>query len=110
MSHIRAISTTGGIAIDGPNEDDAYENRLAEELTANPEQLSMQDAFIAGQRAASFSHGASMNPYQNTVPEHAEWERGRMGALGLATNGPRCRYHKGRACDCGGRWTCVEAA
>lgn len=33
----RAIQVTGGIAIDGPNEDDEYENSLAREAAEQPD-------------------------------------------------------------------------
>lgn len=55
----------------------------------NADEMSLQDAFAQGQRAASFSHGATMNPFQAETPEHAEWERGRMGALGMQANPTR---------------------
>lgn len=120
MSRIHAIHTTGGIAIDGPNEDDAYdaERQLeVDEIAAkraasglSPEQLSLQEAFAEGARAAGFGHRASMNRYQDTVPEHAQWERGRLSALGAAVNLQACRYFKGEGCDCGGRGVCLDAA
>lgn len=62
------------------DEQEAAAKRAASGIS--PEVLSLQDAFLAGQKSGHLGHGASMNPYQHGVPEHAEWERGRMGALG----------------------------
>lgn len=111
MTRIRAISGPGGIAIDRQDEDEAYDIAEAKRAASgmSPEQLSLQDAFLEGTRAAGFSHGAAMNPFQDGTPEHGEWERGRQSTLGMALNKP-CRYVKGKACDCGGRCTCVDAA
>lgn len=47
----------------------------------SPEQMSLQDAFIEGQRAGTHGTASALNPYDHGFPEHAEWERGRMGAL-----------------------------
>ncbi len=44
----------------------------------SPEELSLQDARIAGVKAGHLGHGASMNPYQDYTPEHKEWESARM--------------------------------
>jgi len=112
MTSIRAITTPGGIAIEGQNEDDAYADMAAKRAASglSPEQLSLQEAFSAGQRAAGFSHGASMNPYQDFTHEHAEWERGRIGASGAAVNLRLCRYFNDQPCDCGGRGVCLPAA
>ena len=121
MTDIRVHQVPGGIAIEGQNEDDAYDEArqraLDDEMAAkraasglSPELLSLQEAFAEGQRAAGFSHRASMNPYQDSVPEHAEWERGRLSALGAAVNLQACRYFRGEGCDCGGRGVCLDAA
>lgn len=78
---------------DLPDEDDAYERdvqRGVDDATEvkrrasgfSPEQLSLQNAFIEGARAGSMGLSPSLNPYQNRPAEHAEWERGRFGALG----------------------------
>lgn len=55
----------------------------------SPEILSLQDAFAEGVRAGGFGHGASMNPYQDNTPEHHEWNRGRLSAIGAALNNTR---------------------
>lgn len=111
MTRIRVITGPGGIAIDRQNEDEAYDIAEARRAASgfSPEQWSLQDAFQEGQRAAGFGHGSSMNRFQDGTPEYAEWERGRLSALGMAVNRP-CQYVKGKVCDCGGRCTCVEAA
>lgn len=45
-------------------------------------ELSLQDALLEGQRAGARGLPASLNPNQDNTPEHAEWERGRMAAIG----------------------------
>lgn len=53
-----------------------------------PEELSMQDAFIEGQRAGHLGLGAGMNPYQHGCFEHDEWERARSCVIGAFLNKP----------------------
>ena len=53
------------------------------------EELSLQDAFLEGQRAGSHGTAAALNPYQHGTPEHDSWERGRMAALSAIVNGAR---------------------
>lgn len=48
----------------------------------SPEELSMQDAAIAGAEAGRRGNGASLNPYQDHTPEHRKWEDCRLQALG----------------------------
>jgi hypothetical protein len=50
------------------------------------EEMSMQDAFREGTKAGGQGFGASMNPYQDATPEHAEWNRGRLSAIGQANS------------------------
>jgi hypothetical protein len=54
--------------------------------TKTPDELSMMQAAMEGQRAGQMSHGASMNPYQDNTREHAEWERCRMATIGSMLN------------------------
>jgi hypothetical protein len=63
-------------------DDGAEAKRAASGMS--PEQLSMQDAFIEGARAGRMGFGASLNPYQDSAPEHNEWNRGRLSAIGQA--------------------------
>jgi len=70
-------------------DDKAEEEAKRRAASYSPELLSLQEAFLEGQRAAGFSHGASMNPYQDPTAEHAEWERGRMAGLAARLNSPR---------------------
>jgi hypothetical protein len=49
----------------------------------SPEELSIQDAFAAGQRATD----NDVNPYQDGTPEYHAWERGRTGALAVRAAG-----------------------
>lgn len=44
------------------------------------EELSIQDAFIEGQRAGGQSLSAALNPNRDGTPEHDAWERGRRSA------------------------------
>lgn len=48
------------------------------------EELSLQEAFIEGQRAGARGASASENPNQEGFPEYKEWERGRLSAQGRA--------------------------
>lgn len=44
----------------------------------SPEELSIQDAYMAGQRAGHLGVAAGANPYNDpTLPEYQAWERGR---------------------------------
>lgn len=47
------------------------------------EELSLMDAFQEGARAGNLCLSPSLNPYQDNTPEHAEWERGRAGAVAV---------------------------
>lgn len=51
------------------------------------ETLSLQQAFIEGQRAGLKGWGPNMNEYQAGTPEHDEWERARSAAIGARLNG-----------------------
>lgn len=122
MTQIRAIRVPGGIAIDGPNEDDEHDkerqleiDELAELAAAkraasglSPEQHRLEDAFMKGKRAAALGHGAGMNEFPEGTAEHMEWERARLSLQGSGFNAPRCRYFKKNPCYCEGRFTCVE--
>lgn len=55
----------------------------------SPEILSLQEAFLEGQRAGARGNGASLNPFQDDTPEHGEWNRGRLSAIGAALNNGR---------------------
>lgn len=48
--------------------------------------LSLQEAFLEGQRAGQMGLAAGLNPYQAGIPEHAEWERGRSAVIGARLN------------------------
>ena len=48
MSQVRAIQVTGGIAIEGPNEDDEYENRRAREDAAGEPTEAPRCRYVAG--------------------------------------------------------------
>lgn len=50
----------------------------------SPEELSLQDARIAGAEAGLRGTAAALNPYQDDQPEHREWESTRLQALGQA--------------------------
>lgn len=70
----------------------ALERALAQKRAAagmSAEQLSLLDAFIEDGRAGYIGTAAGLNPYQHGTPEHDEWERGRMGALGYRMAGAR---------------------
>lgn len=41
------------------------------------EEMSLDQAFTEGVHAGMDGKSWAHNPYQNTVPEHKEWERGR---------------------------------
>ena len=46
-----------------------------------PEELSVQDAYLEGQRAGHLGVAAGANPYTNPLlPEYKAWERGRSAA------------------------------
>lgn len=47
----------------------------------SPEILSLQDAFIEGQRAGHLGLSAGLNPWQDGYPEHNEWLRGWRSAI-----------------------------
>lgn len=78
--------------------DEAVQNEIddnAEHIAAlrvasgiSKEELSLQDARIAGAKAGHAGWGASMNPYQAGCQEHAEWDRERMRAIGTKLNNP----------------------
>lgn len=53
----------------------------------SPEALSLQDAFIEGQRAGHLGLSAGLNPYQTGCLEHHEWERARSCVIGAFLNG-----------------------
>lgn len=46
----------------------------------SPEELSLLDAAIAGQKAGVMGLGAGLNPYQAGTAEHREWEKKRRSA------------------------------
>lgn len=53
----------------------------------SPEELSIQDAFMEGQRAGHIGTAAGLNPYNDPrLPEYQAWERGRSAveAMNLA--------------------------
>lgn len=66
---------------------EAEQKRMAS--GASPEILSLQEAFLEGQRAGQMSLGASLNPNQYSTPEYDEWERGRSGVIGARLNSQR---------------------
>ncbi len=45
-----------------------------------PDELSLEQAMSEGMHAGLMGREASTNPYQSSVPEHAEWERCRAMA------------------------------
>lgn len=46
------------------------------------EELSLQDAFMEGQRAGGIGTAAGCNPFVDaTLPQYQEWERGRSSAI-----------------------------
>lgn len=55
---------------------------LPPEALSTPDELSLMQAAVEGQRAGVMGHGASMNPYQDDTPEHREWERVRLNTIG----------------------------
>lgn len=86
-----------GIVVENPDDraDELHDAKVQREVDAeteanmkrnaagiSPEVLSLQDAFAEGARAGNMGTASSLNPYQHNTPEHAEWERGRMGAIG----------------------------
>lgn len=46
----------------------------------NADELMLEQALGEGMHAGLMGREASTNPYQESVPEHAEWERGRAMA------------------------------
>lgn len=58
-------------------------------IQTSPEILSLQEAYIEGQRAGHLNLSASLNPYQAGCPEHDEWERGRSNVIGAFLNNLR---------------------
>jgi len=54
-------------------------------LAKRADELSLQQAFMEGQLAGVKGRGHEMNPYSDpNCPEHHEWNRGRLGAMGHA--------------------------
>lgn len=77
--------------------DDAYELYRQREVDEeadkrrasgySPEQLSIQDAYMEGQRAGSIGTSAGLNPYCDPSSTHYQaWERGRSAAEGYRRN------------------------
>lgn len=75
----------------GDAEDRAYEEERQREVDGeprhkrhafgmSPEELSLQDARIEGQRAGANGVAAGLNPWQSGSPEYEAWERGRSAA------------------------------
>lgn len=60
---------------------------------SSAELLSLQDAYIEGQRAGHLGLSASLNPYQAGCLEHDEWERARACVVGAWLNGGLRRRH-----------------
>jgi hypothetical protein len=52
----------------------------------SPEELSIFDAAMEGQRAGHLGLSASLNPYQSGLAEHAAWERARSCVIGANLN------------------------
>lgn len=67
-------------AIQREVDDKTEAKRRASGISA--EELSLQDAFIEGQRAGHLNLAASLNPWQAGTVHHAEWERGRSCVIG----------------------------
>jgi hypothetical protein len=58
------------------------EKRNAAGIT--PDELSVQDAYMEGQRAGASNIAAGLNPYKDTQsPEYQAWERGRAATVGM---------------------------
>lgn len=65
--------------------DDEADKRRASGYS--PEQLSIQDAYMEGQRAGSLGTASSLNPYTDeNSPHYQAWERGRSAAEGYRRN------------------------
>lgn len=48
----------------------------------SPEELSLQDAFMEGQRSGQIGTAAGCNPFVDPMlPQYQEWERGRSSAI-----------------------------
>lgn len=53
----------------------------------SPEELSIQDAYMEGQRAGSLGTASALNPFSDPgSPHHQAWERGRNAAEGYRRN------------------------
>lgn len=53
----------------------------------SPEELSLQDAYMEGQRAGSLQTAAGLNPFSDPAsPHYQAWERGRSAAEGYRRN------------------------
>ncbi len=82
----------------GPgNEDYAHDGEVQREVDEeadkrrasgfSPEELSIQDAYMEGQRACSLGTAAGLNPYvEPGSPHYQAWERGRSAAEGYRRN------------------------
>lgn len=65
--------------------DDEADKRRAS--GCSPEELSLQDAFMEGQRAGSLGTASALNPFSDPdSPHHQAWERGRNAAEGYRRN------------------------
>lgn len=65
--------------------DEAADKRRASGYS--PEELSLQDAYMEGQRAGSLGTAAGLNPYSDPGSSHYQaWERGRSAAEGYRRN------------------------
>lgn len=65
--------------------DDEADKRRAAGFS--PEQLSIQDAYMEGQRAGSLQTAAGLNPFSDPAsPHYQAWERGRSAAEGYRRN------------------------
>lgn len=65
--------------------DEAADKRRASGYS--PEELSLQDAYMEGQRAGSLGTAAGLNPYCDPgSPHYQAWERGRSAAEGYRRN------------------------
>lgn len=61
--------------------DEAADKRRASGLS--PEELSIQDAYMEGQRAGALGTAAALNPFSDPgLPQYKAWERGRSAAEG----------------------------
>lgn len=97
MSRYRSELTAGGIAIEEPDGDLMRDERIQREADdaraaeialkrnaagISAEELSLQDAFMEGQRAGQIGTAAGCNPFvEPTLPQYREWERGRSSAV-----------------------------